>query len=1045
MRKCIILFMFVGVFAPRLIIGQTIIDVMNNESLSYFEKVEQIEEPLSNLKAGVDNSILKRYMRWRSFWDNRIGTDGSQTAYAVEWHNIFNSSTIPAGGTGTAWEFVGPKEDLMNIPNYMGHVASLAVDPNNQNIVYAGATTGGLWKTTNPTAVYPHWECLTNNYAGMGVSDVVVHPDNSSIIYIVTGIHFNGMMKMTGDYSLGAYKSTNGGLTYNLMMGLSPEENIYLSKLVFDPNNSSIMYILSSKTIYKSTDGGSTWSDTYVNPGNVKFRKMIINPANTSEIYISGTNAIYKTTNAGSSWLQITTLGNPSESNINVAWHPVENCIYALYENGSDDILKKSTNGGSSWSYINTVSSVKNYVNALTISPNGNIYAGGIYIYKSLDNGINFTYQSSMHADIRDILFPNGANDNIAYIATDGGVVRNITGTDDDWISCNGDLCVRQFYDIAISEQDPDLLLGGTHDCGNFRRKENGIWELVQVCDGGTSNINPNNKNIQFATAGVRLNRTVDGGYFNEYTGVEFVTYDGAFAFDPTNSNIIYASETSSTGNAQLLKSTNGGAAGSFSVLDDAAWGVIFDIEVNELNPNYIYYSTFDWWNHNFSRLRKSTNGGLSFVSIDFSYIKAPIRDIITHPDDPQKVWIAFGGLNAGYKVLYSSDAGSTWQNITFDSPSSPDDKFKEDESKRIIVTNSGLPNLPVNKMLYDDINERIIIANDIGVYYRYDNGANWNRLGSSLPNMIVTDLELNKTTGDLFIASFGRGIWKLHLEEYCYSSAQPFISGPGSVCPSSSTTFSLNNRPLGTTVNWTKSSNLTYVSGQGTDNYRVNGSPGWVQAVISSTECADFTVIKQFSDGSPSFGVAQISGPTQLTPGLVAVYSISSAQGATSYNWDIPTGCYAHYCWNIRSGQGSTLIDVQAGSVGSDVINCSASNFCGTDSRFIYINVQEPNSGGGGVGTDPCDPYMTISPNPNQGNNVIVTVIYPPDPCDETMMYTETDATVSIVNNMGQTVYSKKHHSNNLNIKGLNLSSGLYHVKYVKNNIAIEKSIIVE
>lgn len=830
------------------------------------------------------------------------------------------------------------------------------------------------------------------------------------------------------------------------MMGLSPEENIYLSKLVFDPNNSSIMYILSSKTVYKSTDGGSTWSDTYVNPGDVRFRKIVINPTNTNEIYISGSNAIYKTTNAGSFWSQITSLGNPSISNINIAWHPVENCIYALYENGSYGTLKKSSNGGLSWTSVNSVSYIKSYVNALDISPNGNIYAGGIYIYKSSDNGINFNnILRDMHADIRDILFPNGVNDNIAYIATDGGVVRNTTGVDDEWISCNGDLCVSQFYDIAISEQETNLLLGGTHDCGTLRRKTDGSWEHAGGGDGSTSKIKPTNKNIQFATANSRLYRTTAGSYFNEYTGVEFVSLDGAFAFDPKNDNIIYSAETSIDGKAELLKSINGGAAGSFSLLDNDAWGVIFDIEVNESNPNYIYYSNFDWWTHTFSRLRKSINGGVSWTYIDFSYTSAPIRDIITHPDDPQKVWIAFGGLNAVYKVLYSDNGGSTWQNITFDSLSSPDDKFKEDESKRIIVPNSGLPNLPVNKMLYDDINERIIIANDIGVYYRYDNGTNWNRLGSSLPNMIVTDLELNKTTGDLFIASFGRGIWKLHLEEYCYSSAQPFISGLSSVCPSSSTTFSLNNRPLGTTVNWTKSSNLTYVSGQGTDNYRVNGSPGWVQAVISSTECADFTVLKNFTDGSPSFGSAQISGPTQLTPGLVAVYSISSAQGATSYNWVIPTGCYANYCWNIRSGQGSTLIDVQAGSVGSGVINCSASNSCGTDSRFIYINVQEPNSGGGGGGTDPCDPYMTISPNPNQGNNVIVTVIYPPDPCDETMMYTETDATVSILNNMGQTVYSKKHHSNNINISGLKLSPGLYHVKYVKNNKAIEKSIIVE
>ena len=599
MKKTFFVFMFIAVFVSHQGFSQSIQDIMNNESLNYFEKVEQIEQNSGSLKAGADYSVLKRYKRWRSFWDTRTGTDGSETAYADAWHSIFNSASFPVGGTGTTWEFVGPKEDLMNIPNYMGHVACLTSDPNNQNIIYAGATTGGLWKTTNPTATYPHWECLTDNYAGMGVTDVVVHPNNSNTIFIVTGIHFNGMMKMTGDCSLGAYKSTDGGLTWNPMpnMNLSPEEKIYLSKIVFDPNNSNIMYILSTTTVYKSTNGGNSWTNTNVNPGDVGFRSIVINPNNTNEIYISGKNAIYKTSNAGSTWSKINYLGHPDISNINIAWHPVENCIYALYENGSTGTLKKSINGGLTWSYINAVQNVKNYVNALAISPNGNIYAGGILIFKSLNSGLTFSSNLKyMHADIRDFLFPNGANDNIAYLATDGGVVRNTTGADDGWVSCNGDLSVNQFYDIAISEQDPGLILGGTHDCGTLRRKTDNNWEHAKGGDGGTSKIHRTNKNIQFATVNSTLYRSTDGDNFNENTGVEFMDMDGAFTFDPSNSNIIYATQTSSEGKAELLKSTNGGTVGSFAVLNNDAWGVIFDIEVNESNPDYIYYSNFDWW-----------------------------------------------------------------------------------------------------------------------------------------------------------------------------------------------------------------------------------------------------------------------------------------------------------------------------------------------------------------------------------------------------------------------------------------------------------------
>ena len=161
-----------------------------------------------------------------------------------------------------------------------------------------------------------------------------------------------------------------------------------------------------------------------------------------------------------------------------------------------------------SFSSVNTISSVRNYVNSLAISPNGNIYAGGISIRRSTNQGSDFTYQTSMHADIRDFLFPNNINDNIAYIATDVGIVRNTTGNDNDWISCNGDLSVNQFYDIAISEQDPNLILGGSHDCGTLRRKPDGNWEHAAYGDGGTSAINQSSNNIQFAQMGQLLYRS---------------------------------------------------------------------------------------------------------------------------------------------------------------------------------------------------------------------------------------------------------------------------------------------------------------------------------------------------------------------------------------------------------------------------------------------------------------------------------------------------------------------------------------------------------
>ena len=114
------------------------------------------------------------------------------------------------------------------------------------------------------------------------------------------------------------------------------------------------------------------------------------------------------------------------------------------------------------------------------------------------------------------------------------------------------------------------------------------------------------------------------------------------------------------------------------------------------------------------------------------------------------------------------------------------------------------------------------------------------------------------------------------------------------------------------------------------------------------------------------------IVGPTQLTPGYVATYLLSTPYyNATNYVWTIPSGCAYNYCWAILSGQGTNNVSIRAGSIGTKTITCRA--YAGTillGSQYITVNVQDPNSGGGG--TDPCG--GTLVP--------LYGIIYPPNPC---------------------------------------------------------------
>jgi hypothetical protein len=266
-----------------------------------------------------------------------------------------------------------------------------------------------------------------------------------------------------------------------------------------------------------------------------------------------------------------------------------------------------------------------------------------------------------------------------------------------------------------------------------------------------------------------------------------------------------------------------------------------------------------------------------------------------------------------------------------------------------------------------------------------------------------------------------------------------PTITGTSTVC-SSNSTFRIQNRPPNSTISWSCSSNLAYVSGQGTNNYTVrangNGAGSITATIIGNPE--NFVIQKSLWIGKPSFGTASVKGPSELTPGLGAVYSILPAQNATNYNWQIPTGCYYNYCWNILSGQSTTSIHAQAGAVGNGAVRVFASNSCGSDSRYKYVHVQDPNS------DDPCSDAVNIDvfPNPITTGEVLnIKVIEPPDPCDVAM----SSAVIYIIDNMGNTKYIGNHTENQIVLNNIQLKRGLHLIKYEKNNKTLEKRILVK
>ncbi len=690
----------------------------------------------------------KPFMRWLNYWTNFEDKNGRIPSSKQIWES-WKAKENRSGKINptSSWTSIGPStSDAYSgrLPGN-GRINAITVDPNNENIWYAGAPAGGIWKSIDAGS---NWTSLFSGFLQIGVSGIAVDPNNSDIIYISTGDD-----DAADSYSIGVFKSTDGGLTWN-ETGLNPTAigsgiSFLTNEITIDPTNSNVIWVGSNKGLYKTIDGGTTWKNK--KSGNITDFKL--KPDDSNTIYAVSLSTFYKSTDGGTTFNAISSDLPASSGRLVLGVTPAnDNLVYVL--SAATDYtyqgLYKSTDSGTTFTKTSNTENILEssqawFDLALEVSPTdeNTIFTGCLNIWKSTDGGDNFDKRNNWstnnsaytHADIHTLKMFGSK----LFCGSDGGLYVSDNNATTFTDVTNG-MSIGQFYRISVAEDDASKMIGGLQDNGG-KIFDNNQWNNYHGGDGMDNVIDPNNNNLVYGF-------TQYGGFLNISTNSGKKI---GYVYPPKN-----ASDKDIEGNwiTPLAINSNGEVFAGFDTvykLEGSSWtklsgslgnGNIDDLEIDPNNPNIIYAV-------NGSTIFKSIDGGVNFSS--YTKLNSIISDLTVN--------------NSDSNIIYATTSDRVGTSLSIQPTSRGVYKITNDGST---VTNENITfNLPKSEAFFSIVHQGlhadnpIYVGTSLGVYRLDDTLTEWEEYDTNLPNVAIGDLDINVNENILTAATYGRSIWQ--------------------------------------------------------------------------------------------------------------------------------------------------------------------------------------------------------------------------------------------------------------------------------------------
>ena len=682
-----------------------------------------------------------------------------------------------------------------------GRVTSIDVVLSDPDVIYIGAAAGGIWKSENSGHT---WKPIFENERAASIGSIAIYQDNPSIIYVGTG---EGNPRNSQNSGRGMYKTMDGGKTW-MHLGLDDTRQIH--RVIIHPNNPDVVWAgVSGATwgdsqdrgVYKTMDGGKTWSKVLYIDQSTGVSDMVIDPDNPNKIIVGmwqhsrkpwtftsgGPNSgVYITNDGGDNWKKLEKDNGMPEGDLGrtgFSFAPSNaNIVYAYIESKNNAIYK-STDGGEHWTQVSKKGDSNiggrpfYYADIYVDSKNENrIYSLASEVTMSEDGGKtwqSFAPGNKIHTD-HHAFWSHPDDPEYIMIGHDGGL-NTTHDRGKNWTFADN-LPLAQFYHIRVDNAFPYNVMGGLQDNGSWRGPSrtwfkggirNMYWQRLSVGDGFDVVPDPKDpdKGYAMGQAGNLVNWHALSGQLKKikpsHPDGEHLRFNwnSGIAIDPTDQKTIYY------GSQFVHMSEDNGASWrvispdlttddpektdfletgglSYDVTGAENHCSIISIDPSPLNREVIWVGTDD------GNLQVTMDGGLTWDNRIKNIKGVPdhtwVTQVTASLHDPAAAFVVFDDHrrnNWEAYVYMTKDFGLTWTRLAGDSDI--------DGYAYCFVQD------PVERDL-------MFIGSEFGLYVSFDGGAQWHKWTQGMPTMPVSDLVIHPREHDLVIGTFGRAIWIL-------------------------------------------------------------------------------------------------------------------------------------------------------------------------------------------------------------------------------------------------------------------------------------------